>query len=134
MPRNLARKQVSQKKGRYSQLAQVALKQLQDEAKERAVKKKPKQRRSESYSWKEQKMTQKTSKMTIVESMYKSCRRFVFGIWTCAKLKKFFRMQDVCSATFPQDECTWLWTSKNSKVVFKKWEEEATWNEKKSSF
>ena len=50
MPRNLARKQVSQKKGRYSQLAQVALKQLQDEAKERAVKKKPKQRRSESYS------------------------------------------------------------------------------------
>ena len=30
-------------------------------------------------------------------------RRFVFGIWTCAKLKNFFRIQYVRSATFPQD-------------------------------
>ena len=40
----------------------------------------------------------------IVESEYKSFQRFVFGIWTCAKLIIFFRIQDVCSATFPQDE------------------------------
>ena len=41
----------------------------------------------------------------IVESLYKSRRRFVFGIWTCAKLKKVSRIQDVHSVTFPQDEC-----------------------------
>ena len=39
-----------------------------------------------------------------VKSVFKSCRSFVFGICTCTKLKKFFRIQDVCSATFPTDE------------------------------
>ena len=68
----------------------------------------------------------------IVESMYKSrCWRFAFGIWTCAKLKRISRIQDVCSSTFPQDECTWFWTSKRSKVVLKKWGEEVTWNKMK---
>ena len=69
------------------------------------------------------------SALSIVESMYKLRRRFVFGIWTCTKLKKFFRVQDVRSVTFPQDECTWSWTSKNPKVVLKRWQEEATWKE-----
>ena len=52
----------------------------------------------------------------IVESMYKSCRRFFFGIWTCPKLKKFFRIQDVRSATFSKDERIWSWTF--SKTLF----------------
>ena len=40
-----------------------------------------------------------------VESVYKLHRSFLFGIWTCAKLKNFFGIQDVRYAAFPLDEC-----------------------------